>query len=215
MFEIHNDLLFVVDEVIDDISACLFMAKKLDIDLKFVKKTDFKGNLSICVFRLQSYTYKQLDILENCLKDILKNKDTQFIRFVFPVYVFLNKRLSTANVFFTEGAIVYKKFFNRHLFVVDCVNGNYSMAQKSLNQHHIKNYFYKQYQAKDDSFLLSHFIISKNFDEEQLLDAISDLKNTFYILNKQKEFENFVSYMERTYKVQIRRKSNGEKETNS
>lgn len=199
MFELYNDLLFVVDEVIDDISACLFIMNKLNISNKFIKRFKVNQNVSICVFRLNTYNYHDMERLKDILQAVLKDKDTKIAKLIFPLYIFFNKYLSNSSTMFVEGAMCFNTFFTKRLYITDYINGNYSMAQKSLNKFKIKNFLYKQYKTKDKNLLLSLFLINKNVNREDLMNAIIDLKDTFLILNQKETWEESNLYLQKMF----------------
>lgn len=216
MFKIYKDLLFIVDEIVNNISACLFLCEKLNIQLEFIKKFHIHQNIYICIYRLRSYTYNGLHLLEKQIEYITKTtipkKYVKIIKIIFPFYVFFNRK-TKANIWFTEGAVICNHIFNKKIFMVDYFNGEYSMAQKSFNEYKINNFLYKSYKNNENGFYISYFLISKNTDEEKLIEAIQSLKNTLFILNKQDNWEQFCKFTENLYHIKLRRNNDGEEVT--
>ena len=215
VFRIHKNKLFVIDKIENNLSLAQFVINRLKIEASLQSTFFIKDNLYISTFILNKFTYNQLMILREYLNDFFKDENSKSINKAIRKlkYMWFFDKFNNRNILtFTEGCIITKRLFWYDVYMVDCKNGGYSMAEKCLDNHNLKYFLYKQFKEKNSNFIFSVFKIF-NYKEDVFLEVVSELKDTFYILRRIDEFNAATTFIEKIYQVNLRGSKIGKEET--
>lgn len=197
MFKIIKNYIYTIDEVVDDMSACLFFANKLNLNIVYVKSIRLYKNLYISVFRLSYFNYYEFNVLKICINDYFK--PSILCNLCLSIYSFFDSLKYQRANFICEGMVLIDCVLFNKIYIAECFNANYSMALKCFKQNKLYVIPYKHYNDINDTFMLGVFITHKNIDKDLLIKTVIDLKNTFLILNKEEEWNNVNNFIKENY----------------
>lgn len=158
----------------------------------YQNKLKIKDNIYISCFITYNITSEQLNLLNECVKELYKNHklNTKILNLIH----LLDYHRFIDGVAFDKGLYLYKHYLNYEIWLAKEVNDTHNLPQKVLDKFKINYKPYKHIMSLNDSFAFDGYIVPY-IDNGTLRKISNDLENKFIFFNKQQDFKNAVYSM--------------------